>query len=125
MEFRSLSSRLFVTVMTSRWKSQFLTSLSQDLAPLAHFGGEIAVILRTKHARFAYFKKVICFVFNDFLASFPRFSYFPAALRIPPTGRFRLPTPLPFEGSAETCDVLESSNSVRSARISALNCGSF
>ena len=121
MEVPSLSSRLFVTVAAPRSEPQVLTSFSQNAA----VWGLTGVNSRAKRARFAALEKVRSFVFNHFLASFPRFFYSLAVLWIPPTGRFRPPTSFPFEASAKTCEVLENSNSTREARISALNCGSI
>jgi len=75
----------------------------------------IGANLRVKCAQFAASKKVMPFVFNHFLASFPLFLYF-RALSVP--GNFepcRIP---PFQFPTGTYEVSKSSNCAFKARIS-------
>jgi len=58
MEIPSLSSRLLVTAMPSRWESASPDFVFAKCGVICSLWNEIAAKLRTKHAKFATFKKL-------------------------------------------------------------------
>ena len=85
------------------------------------FCGSFAHKLRAKCAQFTALKIVRSFVFKDFLASFPRFSYFLAVRRISLCWAISNRGHSPIGVCAKTCDLPQRSEFIFNARISTLN----
>jgi len=120
-----MSSRLSVAASGSlRYRG--LRFVLRRMLCLCHFQCPICADSCAKHARFATFKKVMCFVFNHFLASFPRFLYFLARLRISAGRAMSNPCRIPpLRIAAGTCAAPKSSNCAVKAYIERSICDRF
>ncbi len=117
LTFRSASNqpnaRLvdYLSPQRPRFRARKLRLVFAKRGVSCSFLRQIAVNLCAKRASFAAFKKVISFVFSNFLALFPLFLYSLAVPRVSPSRAISVPATSPtLQSPARTCAMSKSSN---------------